>query len=209
MKTLLNSEIEIRYSEESQTDSNLSCGNNLSFLELKQGERVLDLGCGRGLETIEGAKMVGETGEAVGLDITPKMLATAKENAKKQNISNVRFEVGDIENLPFGDNRFDAVMSNCVINHAKDKMKTYLEINRILKDRGRFVVSDAVTKHPLPDSIKNDPQEWANCFGGAITEEEYLNSIKNAGFNEITILKRREYLKNGYAFISLTIKAYK
>jgi len=152
---------------------------------------------------------VGESGKAVGLDLTSNMLNVAEENAKKQNIANIEFVVGDIENLPFENESFNAAMSNCVINHARDKSRVYQEIHRVLKDGGKFVVSDAVTKSPLPESIKNDPLQWASCFGGAITEKEYLSSIKKAGFKEIEILKRREYLKNGYAFISLTIRAYK
>lgn len=201
--------IQLRYEKESQDKSNLSCGNNLDFLEIKFGDTVLDLGCGRGLETIDAAKLTGGTGKAVGLDITPKMLNVAEENAKNQNVTNIKFISGDIENLPLENESFDAVMSNCVINHARDKSRAYREIHRVLKDNGRFVVSDAVTKYPLPESVKNDPEQWAACFGGAITEEEYLGSIKNAGFNEIDILKRREYIKNGYDFISLTIRAYK
>lgn len=205
----IKSKVQLRYSEESKKVNNLSCGNNLSFLEINPGDRILDMGCGKGFETIEAAKLAGDSGEAVGLDITPKMLDTAEENARKQNVGNIRFTVGDIEDLPFENMSFNAVMSNCVINHAKNKSKVYKEIYRILKTGGRFVVSDAVTKQPLPESIKNDPDQWAACFGGAITEEEYLNSIGEAGFREIEILKRREYLKNGYDFISLTIKAYR
>lgn len=201
--------IQLRYGNESENQSNLSCGNNLNFLNIKYGERVLDLGCGRGFETIDAARLTGYTGEVVGLDITPKMLKVAQENARNQNVTNIKFITGDIENLPFDDESYDAVMSNCVINHAKDKSKVYREVHRVLKDNGRFVVSDAVTKYPLPESIKNDPDQWAACFGGAITEGEYLNSIRNAGFNEIEILKRKEYIKNGYDFISLTIRAYK
>ncbi len=208
-RTEVNSRIELRYDKQSELESNLSCGNNLSFLELRYGDKILDLGCGKGLESIEAAKLVGDSGTIVGLDITPKMLRVAEENAKKHNTTNINFIVGGIENLPFENESFNAVMSNCVINHAQDKSRVYREIYRVLKDEGKFVVSDAVTKSPLPESIKNDPVQWAACFGGAVTEEEYLNSIKNAGFKVVEILKRREYLKNGYAFISLTIRAYK
>lgn len=205
----IKSKIELRYDKQSELESNLSCGNNLGFLELRYGDKILDLGCGKGLESIEAAKLVGDFGVAVGLDITSKMLRVAEENAKKHSITNIDFIVGDIENLPFENESFNAVMSNCVINHAQDKSRVYREIYRVLKDEGKFVVSDAVTKFPLPESIKNDPVQWGACFGGAVTEEEYLNSIKKAGFKVIEILKRREYLKNGYAFISLTIRAYK
>lgn len=94
-------------------------------------------------------------------------------------------------------------MSNCVINHAKDKKAVYDEIFRVLKSGGRFVISDAVTKFPLPLEIKNGPEAWAQCFGGYVTEDEYLDNIRNAGFEKITILKRRDYLKNNYDFTSL------
>ena len=202
-------EIDSRYSAESKSNNNLSCGNNISFLNIDYGDKILDLGCGRGLETIDAAKLVGDTGQVIGLDITSNMLVAAEENAQKQDIKNISFILGDIENLPFENQNFDAVMSNCVINHARDKSKVYREINRVLRDGGKLVVSDAVSKFPLPESVKNDPSQWSQCFGGAITKEEYLNSIESSGFKEIEILKRREYLKNGYDFISLTIRALK
>lgn len=196
-----------RYTKESEFESNLSCGNNIVSLALKKGERVLDMGCGKGLESIEFAKRVGNNGLVYGIDITPKMIDTAKENAK--GLKNISFMTGDIENLPFDDNIFDAVSSNCVINHAKDKKRVYKEIRRVLKKGGRFVISDAVTKNPLPIEIKNDPEMWGQCFGGAITYDEYIDSVSKAGFEKIEILNKRQYLKNGYDFISVTIRAYK
>ena len=198
-----------RYSQISNQDCSLSCGGNLDFLELKTGERVLDLGCGRGQETILAAKLVGSSGSAVGLDLTPEMIKKATENARNEQINYLEFIVGDIEQLLFTDASFDAIISNCVINHASNKKLVYQEIYRILKLGGRMVISDAVTKIPLPEVIKNDPEEWAACFGGAITEWEYLQSIKKAKFLKIEILKRKEYLKNGFDFISLTIRAFK
>ena len=158
---------------------------------------------------MQAAILIGQTGLAVGLDITQAMIDEALRISDGVGIGNTRFYKGDIESLPFEDHFFDAVMSNCVINHAKDKEKVYLEIFRVLKTNGRFVVSDVVTRNPLPDEIKDDPDGWAQCFGGAITEEEYFAKIKNAGFSSIDILKRREYVKNGYDFVSLTIRAYK
>ena len=203
------SKIQQRYTSESQSNCNLSCGSNLDFLDIKEGESVLDLGCGRGTETMQAAMLTGQAGLAVGLDITQAMIDEALRISEGVGIGNTRFYKGDIESLPFENCFFDAVMSNCVINHAKDKEKVYREIFRVLKVNGRFVVSDAVTKHSLPDEIKNDPDAWAQCFGGAITEEKYLSSIRNAGFSSIDILKRREYIKNGFDFISLTIRAKK
>lgn len=205
----INDVIRSRYANESIDNCFLSCGNNLRYLRLKKGERVLDLGCGRGDETIEVALLLGEVGEAIGLDLTPEMIEIAEQNALEQGITNVSFVNASVEELPFEDNEFDAVISNCVINHAADKNKVYHEIFRVLKTGGRFVVSDAVCKEALPEHIKNDPDQWAACFAGAITEEEYLQSIQTAGFNDIQIVNRREYLKNGYDFASLTIQATK
>lgn len=173
------------------------------------GENILDLGCGRGNETIQAALLAGPKGYAVGLDITQAMIDTAVSIAKETSVSNVRFIKGDIESLPFEDGVFEAVMSNCVINHARSKNKAYSEIFRVLKTGGRFVISDAVTKYPLPPEVKNVPEAWAQCYGGAITKEEYLDSITSSGFNNIKVLKRREYVKNGYDFISLSIMAIK
>jgi ubiquinone/menaquinone biosynthesis C-methylase UbiE len=198
-----------RYTAESGQCSNLSCGSNLGFMDIELGEHVLDLGCGRGNETIETARLAGNKGKATGLDITPAMIEQARAQAYHAGISNIEFVHGDIENLPFEDEAFHAVMSNCVINHARSKKTAYKEIHRVLKIGGRFVISDAVTKEALPDSVKNDPQAWADCYGGAVTEQEYLDSIRDAGFEKVNILNRREYMKNGYDFISLTILAHK
>ena len=205
----LNDKIRTRYAEESVTDCSLSCGSTLDYLNLKKGERVLDLGCGTGNETLQAALMVGSQGEVTGLDLTPEMLDAARQNASEKGITNTLFINSSIEKLPFDNNSFDAIISNCVINHAPDKQQVYREIFRVLKSGGRFVVSDAVSQEELPDHIKNDPDQWAACFGGAITEEDYLKSIREAGFADIEILNKREYPKNGYDFASLTIKAKK
>lgn len=202
-------EIQNRYTEESACCSDLSCGSNLHFLQVAPGESILDLGCGKGADTIAVAKLTGPEGKAVGLDITEAMLDVAKINALNSGAGNTEFVFGDIEHLPFANNSFDAVMSNCVINHAKDKKRVYGEIFRVLKPEGRFVISDAVTKESLPEHVKNDPEAWAQCYGGAVTETEYLDSIRSSGFPEIKILSRREYIKNTYDFISLTIMATK
>lgn len=200
--------VQARYAKESGS-CNLGCGCNIGYLNIQPGETILDIGCGSGAEAIAAARLTGPAGQAAGLDITPEMIEAARRNAKKAGISNVRFVSGDIQDLPFEDGTFDAVISNCVINHAKDKNKVYREIMRVLKSGGRFVVSDAVTQRPLPPEIKNDPEAWAQCFGGAVTQAEYGQSILEAGFEKFEVLSRREYLKSGYDFISLTIKATK
>lgn len=205
----LHDRIKARYSLESSAQGGLGCGHNLSLLALRSGERVLDLGCGRGQETLEAAKLVGEGGLAVGLDLTPEMVRAAVERAAVEGCVNVRFVVGDMERLPFPPESFDAVMSNCAINHARDKSRIYREVHRVLKTGGRFVISDPVTRYPLPHEIKRDPYRWAMCFGGAVTEQEYLQCIREAGFRRVEIINRREYLKNGYEFASLPIRAFK
>ena len=205
----MHSEIKKRYARESASCDSLGCGDNLPHLMIRPGDVILDLGCGRGGETMQAAALSGEAGRAVGLDLTEAMVEEAGKSAAARGVRNVRFLVGDIENLPFEKDSFDRVMSNCVINHARDKGRVYAEIFRVLKPGGHFVVSDAVTKYPLPSDVKNDPAAWAQCFGGAVTEREYLDSIASAGFPQPEILARREYPKNGYDFISLTIRAAK
>jgi ubiquinone/menaquinone biosynthesis C-methylase UbiE len=205
----LHQEIQDRYESEAASCCSLGCGSTLDVLAIERDETILDLGCGRGEETLEAAHLAGPKGKAVGLDLTEAMVAKAKENAAKQGAANAEFLQGDIESLPFSDETFDGVMSNCVINHAPDKGKVYREIRRVLKAGGRFVIADAVTKYPLPQEVKSDPEAWAQCYGGAVTEKEYLDAIEAAGYSQISILNRREYIKNGYDFISLTIKAVK
>ncbi|MEN8908172.1 MAG: methyltransferase domain-containing protein [Clostridiales bacterium] len=198
-----------RYKKESKNNCTLSCGSNVDFLNIKKGEKVLDLGCGKGKETIDVAYLTGEKGFVTGLDITEEMIEKAKINSLELKLKNIEFVLGDIERLPFEDNTFDAVMSNCVINHADDKATVFSEIYRVLKTNGRFVISDAVTKKPLPKEIKSDPEAVSECFGGALTKKEYLDIINSKGFLKIEILNKREYIKRNFDFISLTIKAFK
>lgn len=194
-----------RYEKES--GEGLSCGNNLAVGSLKPGMMVLDLGCGNGMETIRAAQII-TPGIAVGLDITERLLEKGQKTAREQGIKNVFFVKGEIENLPFIAQSFDVVISNCALNHARDKLKVYGEIYRVLKDEGYFVVSDPVSLVELPPEIKQDEELWAQCFAGAEEESKYLRYIEEAGFT-LEILKRREYLKNGYPFASLTIKGTK
>lgn len=200
-------EIKNRY--KNLTCDSLGCGNNLDSAGIKKGEKVLDLGCGSGRDCIAAAKIVGSTGKVTGLDLTPEMVIKARARIAEEKVDNVNFINGTIEALPLHDQSFDVVLSNCVINHSRDKTKVYREIWRVLKPGGRFVVSDAVSKEPLPQGVKNDPEAWAQCYGGAVTAEEYLSLIKAAGFDEVQILHKREYLKNGFDFVSLTLLGLK
>lgn len=201
-------EIVKRYTAEDE-NSNLSCGGNITFLDLHPGEKVLDLGCGRGEETLQAANLVGGDGFAWGLDITPKMIERAQERAEQVSIKNVVFLLSSMEKIPIEDASLDAVLSNCAINHVDDKVAVYREIHRILKSGGRFVVSDIMTESPLPSEIKQDPEAVAACFGGAITVKEYEEVLISAGFDRIEIYKERRYVKNGYEMISRTFQGKK
>ena len=195
-----------RYTQEACGEDSLSCGGALSLAAPKPGERLLDLGCGRGTEVLQAAGLIGSSGEAVGVDITREMLAEAEKRRKAAGIDNALFKLAAMEALPFADGSFTIVISNCAINHAKVKERVYREIYRVLALNGRMVVSDVVSRGMLPDSVTSDPQAWADCFGGAIPEDDYLRTVAAAGFKGVKVLERREYFKNGYPMASITIK---
>lgn len=202
--------IKQRYTFEAAACSNLSCGSNLELAALCPGEWVLDLGCGRGTDVLRAVELVSPGGRVIGLDLTPAMLEQARTAAREQGKADkCDFVQGDLTCLPFAADSFDCVLSNCVINHVEDKALAYREIARVLRPGGRMVISDAVSLVPLPEAVRQDPEARAQCWGGAVTEEEYLATIKAAGFQSITILKRREYQKNGYPFASITLQAVK
>jgi len=203
----IKSAIKKRYDNE--TCGSLGCGDTLGFANIKEGETVLDLGCGSGGDVLKAACQVGENGTVIGLDFSEEMLEKARRRISDCQYDNILFVRSDIEEIKIDDDSVDVVISNCVINHAKSKQKVYEEIYRVLKSGGRFVVSDAASVKPLPDEIKNDPEAWAECFGGAITESEYMDMLEHSRFGLTTVLKRREYVKNGYDFVSLTIMGVK
>jgi arsenite methyltransferase len=138
----------------------LGCGNPISRAALKLGETVLDLGSGAGFDAFLAAKRVGESGKVIGVDMTPEMVEKAKTNAKKLNISNVDFRLGEIERLPVEDNSVDAVISNCVINLSPDKSAVFGEIYRSLKPGGRIIISDILRSREIPEEIRNNPAAY-------------------------------------------------
>ncbi|MBF0217247.1 MAG: arsenite methyltransferase [Candidatus Omnitrophica bacterium] len=169
------------------------CGNPVALASLHEGDVVLDLGCGAGFDAFLSAERVGKTGRVIGVDMTPEMVAKAKENAKKGSYSNVEFRLGEIEKLPVEDNSIDVIISNCVINLSPDKETVFKEAYRVLKRGGRLMVSDLVLAKDLPEKIKNSVEAYVGCLAGAIKKEEYLRFIEQAGFQDIKIISESSY----------------
>lgn len=167
----------------------LGCGNPVALASLRKGESVLDLGCGAGFDCFLAADRVGKEGKVIGVDMTPEMLEKARENARRGNYKNVEFRLGEIENLPLADNSVDVVISNCVINLSPDKKRVFQEAFRVLKPGGRLVVSDIVLSKELPSSIRNSICAYVGCLAGAIMKDEYLKTIKAAGFRKVKIVE--------------------
>lgn len=165
----------------------LSCGNPTAFATLKPGETVLDLGCGGGLDVFLAAAKVGPGGKAIGIDMTPEMLALARKNAAQTGAKNVEFHLSTIDRLPLPDASVDCVISNCVINLAPDKPAVFREIFRVLKPGGRVAVSDIAIKKPLPEEIGSDLMAYVGCIAGAIPIEDYRTGLRVAGFAPVEI----------------------
>ncbi|HVP36028.1 MAG TPA: arsenite methyltransferase [Terriglobales bacterium] len=171
----------------------LGCGNPVAMASLKQGETVVDLGSGPGLDCFLAANKVGKTGKVIGVDMTPEMIEKARENARKGKYNNVEFRLGEIENLPVADNFANTIISNCVINLVPDKKRVFKETFRILKPGGRLMISDLVLLKELPDFIKNSVEAYIGCLSGAIMKDDYLNAIKEAGFKEVKIVDETHF----------------
>jgi SAM-dependent methyltransferase len=173
--------------------ASLGCGNPTALAELKQGETVLDLGSGGGIDVLLSARRVGPMGKAYGLDMTDDMLALARENQRKAGAENVAFLKGEIERIPLPDNSVHVIISNCVINLSADKDKVLREAFRVLKPGGRFAVSDVVTRGTIPEQVRRDVLLWAGCIAGALDESDYRAKLAAAGFEAIGIEPTRVY----------------
>jgi ubiquinone/menaquinone biosynthesis C-methylase UbiE len=186
--------------------ASLSCGPAFDLASLRPGERFIDLGCGRGHDLVRAAALVGAEGSVVGLDATPRMVEAAR--LQTATLPQVRVLQGDLAAVPLPDGCADVVVSNCAINHARDKAAVYREVARLLLPGGRLLVSDVVSESPLPESVRNDPAAWAACYGGAIPEAEYLAAIASAGLVDLRIHRRTApYEKGGVRVLSLTVEA--
>src|SRR5262249_48457107 len=173
--------------------ASLGCGNPTALAELKQGETVLDLGSGGGIDVLLSARRVGPSGKAYGLDMTDEMLALARENQRKAGLENVEFLKGEIENIPLPDKSVDVIISNCVINLSTDKARVMREAFRVLKSGGRFAVSDVVTRGEILAEIRESVLAWVGCVAGALKENEYRAKLRDAGFEQIEIEPTRIY----------------
>jgi len=206
IRHLLGRAIEGRYAELADSCCSLSCGEALGLAAPTAGETLVDLGCGRGQDVIRAAGRVGPKGAAIGVDRTVAMIEKARGSVPPF-LKNVRFVCCDLAALDLPDATADVVISNCTINHAADKQAVYSEIHRILRPRGRFVVSDVIAEAELPESVTSDPAAWAACYGGAIPEPQYLSAIRGAGFASVEVLQRSEpYEKGGVLVRSLTVR---
>lgn len=199
-------EIDKRYSLLAEESCCLSCGDAIHYSKAVAGEVCVDLGSGRGTDVLRLAEEVGETGFVYGIDISEGMLKKARTTASKMGIKNVQFIKSELEQLPIDTKSVDLVISNCTINHAADKQKVWLEIARILRNGGRFSVSDIYSLQPVPEEYRNDPEAIAECWAGAVTRSEYMDQLKKAGFRDIEIIQESApYRKGKIEVASLTI----
>jgi arsenite methyltransferase len=198
--------IETRYGELASACCSLSCGGAIAFVHATPGQTCVDLGSGRGTDVMRLAELVRPGGRAYGIDITDQMLETARGRLKKLGLNNATFLRAELDELPLPSASVDWVTSNCVLNHAADKLAVWREIARILRPAGRFVVSDIYALEPVPEQYRNDPEAIAECWAGAITKREYLAAIEAAGLVGVEILEESAaYEKGKVPVVSFTI----
>jgi arsenite methyltransferase len=183
--------------------ASLGCGNPTALAELREGETVLDLGSGGGIDVLLSARRVGASGKAYGLDMTDEMLALAGANQEKAGVENVEFLKGEIESIPLPDNSVDVVISNCVINLSSDKDRVLREAYRVLKPGGRLAVSDVVVRGDVPREVREHMLLWVGCIAGALQDSDYVSKLAKAGFENIDIAPTRVYdIEDARAFLS-------
>ena len=173
--------------------ASLGCGNPTALIDLHDGDTVLDLGSGGGIDVLLSAKRVGPRGKVYGLDMTDEMLELARDNQRKAKAANVEFLKGDIEAIPLPSDSIDVVISNCVINLAPDKSRVLAEAFRVLKPGGRFAVSDIIVRGDVSPELRRDMELWVGCISGALAEDEYKSKLAAAGFEDVGVETWREY----------------
>ena len=167
--------------------SSLGCGNPTAVADLHEGETVLDLGSGGGIDVLLSARRVGPTGKAYGLDMTDEMLALARANQREAEVENVEFLKGTIEDIPLADDTVDVIISNCVINLSGDKQQVFREASRVLRPGGRFAVSDVVADEDMDEATRADMEQWTGCIAGALTRADYRTQLEVAGFEAVEV----------------------
>jgi cyclopropane-fatty-acyl-phospholipid synthase len=172
-------------------DLSLGCGLPTEYANLQPGQTVLDLGSGAGLDAFVARRIVGETGQVLGVDMTPEMIARARDNAEKLGYDNVTFHQGDIEALPLDDATVDVVISNCVLNLVPDKQAAFAEMHRVLRPGGHFCVSDIVYEGELPEAVKRSAELYVGCVAGAMERSAYLDTLRAAGFANVRVVKEK------------------
>jgi arsenite methyltransferase len=175
--------------------SSFGCGSPLAFTQVQEGDVILDLGAGAGLDLILAARKVGHKGKAIGLDMTPEMTETCRRNLERAGVKNAEVRQGEMENMPVEDDEVDWIISNCVINLSPDKKKVFTEAYRVLKPGGQMLISDIVTKD-LPAEIRRDMRAWVGCIAGALEEDELVGVVESAGFVGVKIVDRQVYSDN-------------
>lgn len=184
-----------------ESNMGLGCGNPQAIANLKEGEVVLDLGSGGGFDCFLAARKAGDSGQIIGIDMTPEMVSKARENARKGNYKNVEFRLGEIEHLPVADNSVDVIISNCVINLSPDKKQVFRDAYRVLKHNGRLAISDVVAVKELPNQIKKDLAAYAGCVAGAALVSEVKAMLSEAGFSKVRVEVNeasREFIKDWF-----------
>jgi arsenite methyltransferase len=174
----------------------LGCGNPVAFASLAEGETVLDLGSGAGIDCFLAAERVGPSGKVIGVDMTPEMVERATANAASSGYSNIEFRLGEIESLPVEDNSVDVVISNCVVNLSPDKEQAFREAFRVLRPGARLMVSDIVLLGELPERLRESEEAYVACVAGAVMREDYLRVIEAAGFVDVTVQGESPFVEN-------------
>ncbi len=177
-----------------EADLSLGCGAPVEALQLQEGETVLDLGSGGGIDAFLASRLVGPVGRVVGVDMTPEMIERATRNATQGGYDNVEFRQGRLEELPVEAGTVDAITSNCVINLVPDKAAVFKEAARVLKPGGRLVISDIVLDGRLPEQVEQSVLAYVGCVAGAMRREDYFAAVKDAGFEHVELLKDMDFL---------------
>jgi arsenite methyltransferase len=186
--------------------ASLGCGNPTAVAELREGEVVLDLGSGGGIDVLLSARRVGPSGKAYGLDMTDEMLDLARRNAAEAGAENVEFLKGYLEDVPLPDASVDVIISNCVINLSADKGRVMSEAARVLRPGGRFAVSDVIADSDMDDATRRDADQWTGCIAGALTREEYEDLLRKAGFDAVEVIESHRVHEHAASAIVRAVK---